>query len=78
MNWENDKKEILSKFITIYEGIKESHNRYEAGKVLFAEFDFFASKLLSEDATLTAMLQVDNEFVETYLENMSELIGEEK
>lgn len=78
MTWEADKKEVLDKFIDLYQGIQYSENRYEAGKVMFAEFDFFVNKILNNDKTLTVMLSIDNEFVNTYFETMSDLLGEEE
>lgn len=77
MTWQDDKKHILSKMVVLYQGIDKAPNRYEAGKIVFAEFDYFVACFFSEDKTVTAMLQVDGEFVDKYLETMSELIGEE-
>ena len=77
MTWNDDRKAILSKMIDIYQGISTAPNRYEAGKIVFAEFDYFVSCFFSDDKTVSAMLQVDGEFAEKYLETMSELIGEE-
>lgn len=77
MTWQEDKKAILSKMVDIYKGIDDAPNRYEAGKIVFAEFDYFVGCFFSDDKTVTAMLQVDGEFATKYLETMSELIGEE-
>lgn len=77
MTWQEDKKAILSKMVDMYQGINNAPNRYEAGIVVFAEFDYFVSKFFSDDSTITAMLQVDGDFANKYLETMSELIGEE-
>jgi hypothetical protein len=77
MTWQEDKKAILSKMVQIYQGIEKAPNRYEAGILVFAEFDYFVGCFFSDDRTVTAMLQVDGEFANAYLETMSELIGEE-
>ena len=63
--------------VQLYTGIDKAPNRYEAGKIVFAEFDYFVSCFFSDDKTVTAMLQVDGEFATKYLETMSELIGDE-
>lgn len=77
MTWKEDKKAILSKMVDIYQGIDNAPNRYEAGKIVFAEFDYFVGCFFSDDKTVKAMLEVDGEFATRYLETMSELIGEE-
>lgn len=77
MTWAGDKKEILSKLVDLYQEVGASQNRWEASAFFFEEFDFFIAKLISNDPTLTNMIEIDREWINEYFYAMSELIGEE-
>jgi hypothetical protein len=78
MTWAGDKKEILVKVGLLYAEIQSAANRYDASLALLNQMDFFAVKLVGEDPVITEMLNLDKEWFEMYLTQMSDLMGEEK
>jgi hypothetical protein len=77
-SWEDDKTAILERLVEIYGAIKNSINRYEAGREILLDLDFFIDRLIGGDETISSMIDIDKEFVNGYFAAMSELVGEEK
>ena len=78
MTWAGDKTEVLDKLDDLFHRIEKAPNRYQASLQLFQEFDFFISKLVDDDPTIFALINIDKEFINAYLTQMSELMGREK
>jgi hypothetical protein len=77
MTWNDDKKQILSKVVDLYQEIEAAPNRYDASKQLFQEFDFFFDTLTGFDPVMKSLVNIDKEYINAYLDTMSELMGEE-
>jgi len=76
VSWNDDKEQLKQNLIDLYRIVDETPNRYEAGLAFTRQFNRLVSLVLPDDETVARMItSIDFEFINDYLEAMSDLTG---